>query len=378
MSLPPLRIGNFVSRLPIVQGGMGVGISLSGLASAVAEQGGIGVIAGAMVGIGEPDVRTNSTGANVRALRREIRAARERTRGLIGVNIMVALVNYPDLVRTAIEEDVDFIFAGAGLALDLPGYRQPGSHTCLVPIVSSGRAASLLCRKWQSRFGCVPDAFVVEGPEAGGHLGFKPEQITNPEFALEKLVVEVIDAVQGHRSVTGEASPVIAAGGVYTGADIFRFLRMGAAGVQMGTRFVATDECDADPAFKQAYVDAKPSDLTVIQSPVGLPGRALDNRFLRDVRNGDKKPFRCPYHCIRTCDGETSPYCIALALANARKGRLKNGFAFAGSNAWRVKKIVPVRELMEELVAGYEIAAREAEGATQEATAYTAASSSWA
>jgi nitronate monooxygenase len=377
MSLPPLRIGNFVSRLPIVQGGMGVGISLSGLASAVAEQGGIGVIAGAMVGIGEPDVRTNSTGANVRALQREIRTARQRTRGLIGVNIMVALVNYPDLVRTAIEEDVDFIFAGAGLALDLPGYRQPGSHTRLVPIVSSGRAASLLCRKWRSRFGCIPDAFVVEGPEAGGHLGFKPEQIADPEFALEKLVVEVIEAVQEHRSPAGEAPPVIAAGGVYTGADIFRFLRMGAAGVQMGTRFVATEECDADPAFKQAYVDAQPSDLTLIQSPVGLPGRALDNRFLRDVRNGEKKPFRCPYHCVRTCDGETSPYCIALALANARKGRLKNGFAFAGSNAWRVKKIVPVKELMEELVAGYEIAAREAEGAAPEAAAYTA-SSSWA
>jgi nitronate monooxygenase len=141
----------------------------------------------------------------------------------------------------------------------------------------------------------------------------------------------------------------------------------------MGTRFVATNECDADPAFKQAYVDARPSDLTVIQSPVGLPGRALDNRFLEDVRNGNKKPFRCPYRCIRTCDGETSPYCIALALANARKGRLKNGFAFAGSNAWRVEQIVPVRELMEELVAGYEMADREARR-TEGAEAVSAAS----
>jgi nitronate monooxygenase len=358
--MPPLAIGDRISRLPIVQGGMGVGISLSGLASAVAEEGGIGVIAGAMVGIEEPDVGTDGAAANVRALKREIRRARRRTRGLLGVNLMVALMHYPQLVRAALEEEVDVIFSGAGLPLDLPRYRPQGAPTRLVPIVSSGRAATVLCRKWGSRFGCLPDGFVVEGPMAGGHLGFKVEQIDDPDYALERLVTEVMEAVRPFCRERGRAIPVIAAGGVYTGADIHRFLELGAAGVQMGTRFVATRECDADDAFKQAFVDAKKEDLVVIRSPVGMPGRALRNRFLDDVDRGLKKPFRCPFHCVRTCDRETTPYCIALALAAARKGRLRHGFAFAGKNAYRVTSIVTVKELMAELEAGYAEASRKA------------------
>ncbi len=356
MGIPSLNIGGLVSKLAIIQGGMGVGISMAGLASAVAEQGGIGVIAGAMAGITEKDVSTNGLEANCRALTREIRKAKEKTRGIVGVNIMVALTHFAVLVKTAIAEKVDIIFAGAGLPLDLPGFLKKDDQTRLVPIVSSGRAAALICKRWFQRYGYLPDAFVVEGPKAGGHLGFKADQLDDPKFSLENLVRDVVAEMKKIETERGVRIPVIAAGGVYDGDDIRRFLEMGASGVQMGTRFVATHECDADPIFKQSYVDARKEDLMVIKSPVGLPGRALKNRFLTEVESGAKRPFRCPYHCIKTCDPENSPYCIGLALASARRGKLKNGFAFAGANAFRVDRIVSVKELMGSLETSYEMA----------------------
>ena len=353
MNFPELKIGDLVCRIPIIQGGMGVGISMSGLASAVANEGGIGVIAGAMVGIDEPDITENPVAANVRALKEMIRKARSLTSGIVGVNIMFALTHYPELVKAAIEEGVDIIFTGAGLPMDLPGYLTNGARTKLVPIVSSARAARLICQKWVSRFNRLPDAFVVEGPKAGGHLGFKIEQIEDPAYDIEKLVVEVIETVASIGAEHGVKIPVIAAGGIYTGADIQRFLKLGAAGVQMGTRFVATHECDASLDFKKTYLAAKKEDLIIIKSPVGMPGRALRNQFLKEVENGNKTPFTCPYHCIKTCDRTNSPYCIALALACARKGKFKNGFAFAGSNAYRVDKIISVKELIDSLKAEF-------------------------
>lgn len=357
MVYPRLQIGELSVPVPIVQGGMGVGISLSGLAAAVANQGGIGVIAGAMVGIEEPDIGTDSTRANCRALQREIRRARTMSSGVLGVNIMAALSDFAELARTAIAEGIDIIFVGAGLPLDLPAFLTAGAKTKLAPIVSSARAAHLICKKWLKNFRRLPDAVVVEGPKAGGHLGFKPDQIDDPAFALERLVPEVVDAL---KQVTGDgapAVPVIAAGGVYTGGDIHRMLGLGAAAVQMGTRFVATDECDADPAFKQAYVNATPEDIVVIESPVGLPGRAIRSPFIEAVKAGRKKPFHCPYHCIKSCKGQQSPYCIALALAGARRGKLTNGFAFAGANAHRVTQIVPVKALMDSLREEFALAA---------------------
>jgi nitronate monooxygenase len=353
MQFPSLKIGDLVSRIPIIQGGMGVGISLSRLASAVANEGGIGVIACAMPGIHEPDIATDSVQANQRVLIREIRKAKELTRGILGVNIMVAMTDFSELVKTALKEKIDIIFSGAGLPLDLPGYLKKGMKTKLVPIVSSGRAARIICQKWLSKFNYLPDAFVVEGPKAGGHLGFKPEQLDDPRYCLENLVKDVIQTVRGFEADTGKTIPVIAAGGVYSGADIHRFLSMGASGVQMGTRFVATHECDAAEAFKQAFVDAKEEDLVVIKSPVGLPGRAIRNEFIARVNSGKTKPFKCPYHCIKTCDHTKSPYCIAIALGNAKKGRLKNGFAFAGQNAFRVDKIISVKELIRSLWEDY-------------------------
>jgi nitronate monooxygenase len=349
---PVLQMGNLTARVPIIQGGMGVGVSLAGLASAVANEGGIGVIACAGIGMGEHDFFGNYLEANTRALRREIRRAREATRGVLGVNIMVALSNYAELVIAALEEGIDIVFSGAGLPLDLPRYRN-GNRTKLVPIVSSGRAARIVVKRWTERYACFPDAIVLEGTMAGGHLGFKVEELANPAFSLDRLLAETLEAVRPFEEAAGKRIPVVAAGGIYTGADIRKYLHLGAAGVQMATRFVTTHECDASRAFKEEYIRAKPEDLVIIQSPVGMLGRAIRNQFLEDVTGGKRIPLRCPHHCIITCDYATSPYCIALALINAQRGKLRDGFAFAGQNAHLATKIVSTRELVATLLEEY-------------------------
>ena len=352
-TLKELTIGNLTLKLPIIQGGMGIGISLSGLASAVANEGGIGVIATAGIGMQEPDFATNFLEANIRALRREIRRARELTKGVIGVNIMVALSNFADMVRTSIEEGVDIIFSGGGLPLNLPQFLDGTHKTKLAPIVSSGRAAGIITKRWMEKYNYLPDAIVVEGPQAGGHLGFKAEQITDPEYSLENLIPKVIDEVKSSGERGQKSIPIIAAGGIYSGADINKFLQLGAAGVQMATRFVTTDECDADLEFKKTYINSKQNDIVIIKSPVGLLGRAIDNSFIANIARGKNKPFKCPYHCISSCDYQNSPYCISLALMNARRGNLKHGFAFAGVNAYRTKVIVSVKKLIDSLVEEY-------------------------
>jgi nitronate monooxygenase len=348
-----LKIGNLTATLPIIQGGMGVGVSLSGLASAVANEGGIGVISVAGIGMSEPDFATNYLEANIRALRKEIRKARELTKGILGVNIMVALTNFSDMAKTAIEEGIDIIFSGAGLPLNLPAFLKDSKDTKLVPIVSSARAASIIAKKWLDKFNYTPDAFVVEGPLAGGHLGYKSEQITDENYKLEKIVSEVLIEANNIEEKTGKAIPVIAAGGIYTGEDIYNFLQLGASGVQMATRFVTTEECDASLEFKNTYIECKKEDIGIIKSPVGMPGRAIINQFIDDVNAGGRKPYKCPYHCIVTCNHETTPYCISLALINAKKGKMKYGFAFAGENAYRADKIVSVKELVNTLVEEY-------------------------
>ena len=348
-SLKNLKIGDLTIKLPIIQGGMGIGISLSGLASAVANEGGVGVIATPGIGMNEPDFYTNYLEANIRALQKEIRRARELSKGILGVNIMVALTNFADLVKTAIDEGIDIIFSGAGLPLNLPEFVNSTIKTKLVPIVSSGRAAAIIAKKWSEKFSRIPDAVVVEGPMAGGHLGFKEQTIYDPEYSLEKLVPEVIQAVKPFEERYKKTVPVIAAGGIYTGEDIHTFLQLGASGVQMATRFVTTHECDASVKFKQAYVNARKEDIVIIKSPVGLPGRAIRNQFIDEVSHGKRKPFKCPYHCLKTCDFKNTPYCISLALINAKKGQLTHGFAFAGENAYKADKIISVKELIETL-----------------------------
>lgn len=359
--MPSLRIGDMEAKIPIVQGGMGVGISLSNLSSAVANAGGIGVIATPGIGQFEPDYDKHARAANKRALGKEIRKAKTQTDGLIGVNVMVALSNYNDLVQCSVDEGVDILFLGAGLPLALPDTLPLDSlaelRTKFAPIVSSGRATKLVFRAWQKRYNHVPDAVVVEGPMAGGHLGFRKEQIDDPDYTLEKILPDVIAAVKPYEEKFGRSIPVIAAGGIFTGGDIRKFLELGAQGVQMATRFVGTDECDAYPEFKEMYLNCKEDDIVLIDSPVGLPGRAIQNTFLERVSVGDVEPVRCSWKCLRTCNFRNVPYCIALALTNAKTGKLDGGFAFAGSNAYRVDKIVSVKELIETLAEEYMAAA---------------------
>ena len=325
MSFPTLTIGDLIAKLPIVQGGMGVGISLSSLASAVANQGGIGVIAGAMIGMREPDIAKNPVEANVRALKTEILKARE-----------LSPMDLPKILLDTCEE------------------KKEQFKTKLVPIVSSARAASVIAKKWQSRTGLLPDAFVVEGPKAGGHLGYKYEEITDKDHTLEHIVPEVVETVKGLEDQKGQPIPVIAAGGIYSGEDIANIMELGASGVQMGTRFVATNECDADIKFKEAFVNAKEEDITIIKSPVGMPGRALFNNFIKAVREGKKRPVSCAFHCVSTCQQEKTPYCIASALIAAMHGNLEKGFAFCGTNVSKIKSIISVRELMETLQTEYD------------------------
>lgn len=352
-----LIIGDLAARIPIIQGGMGVRISLSGLASTVANQGGVGVIAAAGIGGLEPDFYTNFEGANIRALKKEIQKAKNMTKGILGVNIMVAFSNFADTVKAAVEEKIDIIFSGAGLPLNLPHLVKDNKKTKLVPIVSSARAFKIICKRWKEKFNRLPDAVVVEGPKAGGHLGFKPESLDAPENTLENLLFDVIKETSVLEEKYDESIPVIPGGGIYTGDDIFRFMKMGASGVQMATRFVTTEECDTAQAFKQAYIDSKKEDIAIIKSPVGMPGRAIRNQFINDIERGKRKPFNCPYRCIITCNHLKSPYCIALALLNAQRGRLKSGFAFAGTNAYKTNKIISVKELMDSLTQEYRISA---------------------
>ena len=333
--------------LPIIQGGMGVGVSLSGLASSVANEGGVGVISCAGLGL----LYKQSSGDYLKnciwGLKEELRKAREKTKGIIGVNIMVALSNFADMVRTSITEKADIIFAGAGLPLDLPSYLTPGSNTLLSPIVSSARAAKIICEKWLANYNYLPDAIVVEGPKAGGHLGFKKEQIEDENHSLEHLIPEVVAVTSQYSDK--KTIPVIAAGGISTGEDILRFTQLGAKGVQMASIFVPTDECDASPLFKQVYIDSSQKDMMIIQSPVGMPGRAFDGAFIRSVNEDKEKPTGCAYHCIRTCDYTKSPYCIIKALYNAAKGNLDKGYVFAGANAYLADKIRSVKEVIAKL-----------------------------
>lgn len=336
-----LSIGDLHVKAPIVQGGMGIGISGHRLAAAVAKEGGIGVISA---------VGLEYLG---KSLTEEIRKARALTEGALGVNIMVAASEYMKLAKTAVKEGADVIFAGAGLPLRLPEALFPDSKTKLVPIVSSAKAAALIARRWMSVYGYAPDAFVLEGPKAGGHLGFSLAQIEAPEYQLKRLLEPMKETVCAIAEKAGKRIPIIAAGGVFTGEDIFELLKQGADGVQMATRFVATEECDADIAFKKAYVDCKKEDIGIIQSPVGMPGRALKNSFLKEAEAGLRHPRSCLRHCITACKRRQAPYCISSALIQACRGRLDEGFAFIGANGYRIEKITTVRELFEELGEGF-------------------------
>ena len=352
---PALKIGDLVASTPIVQGGMGVGISLSSLASAVANNGGIGVIAANGIGLLEPDYYEDGQAANLRAFRREIRKARELSSGVIGVNIMVAVNDFHQLLDVAIEEKVDIVFMGAGLPIkNMPVQALRKANVKVAPIVSSARAVDMIFRMWTKLYNDTPDAVVFEGPKAGGHLGFSEEQLEDPAYQLEAIVPQIAEALKPYEESKGCKIPLIAGGGVYSGRDVYKVLSLGASAVQMATRFVATEECDADIRFKQAYVDCTKEQIGLIKSPVGMPGRAIRNTFITDSEEGKRPAFRCAWKCLASCKAQDANYCISIALNNARRGLLQSGFVFTGTNGYRIKKIVPVKSLVAELERGYQ------------------------
>ena len=351
MTIPPLQIGSLTASIPIVQGGMGVGISLSGLASAVANTGGIGVISGTQIGFGEADFYKNPLQANIRALRKEIRKAKEKSpKGIIGINFLTALQNYTEMVKTALEEKIDIIFSGAGLPVDLPALVK-GSQTKIVPIVSSPKAALVITKLWSRKYDYLPDAMVVEGPEAGGHLGFTKEQLQekSSQTELATLLQKTKEVLVSFEVERKQRIPLIAAGGIFTGQDIRKYINLGAQGVQMGTRFIATEECDAPLSFKEQYLNLSPEKIVLIESPVGLPGRALYNSFTNKAQK-EKIPVQRCLSCLKTCNPKQTPYCISEALIQAVQGNPTKGLLFAGSTACRMNKIIAVSELMRELI----------------------------
>ncbi|HIK54200.1 MAG TPA: nitronate monooxygenase [Synechococcales cyanobacterium M55_K2018_004] len=362
-SLPTLQIGQHIARYPIIQGGMGIRVSGARLAAAVANAGGIGVIAAVALGLNSPYFdRTERNvsrrkeqffAANRLALIDEIQMARRLSpAGILGINAMVAANDYETLVRTAAEQGINVIISGAGLPMQLPGLTADYPDVALVPVISSTRAARLICRKWERQYGRLPDAFVVENPNsAGGHLGAKWEELDNQIPQAEQIIPELVTYL---REELGQPIPIIAAGGVWDRRDIDRMLALGASGVQMGTRFITTDECDADIRYKEFHLQAKPEDVVIVPSPVGLPGRALRNGFVeRAIANDPTIERRCIVSCLHTCKcrDEQQNYCIIQALDNAARGDVENGLIFSGSNAGRAERILPVAELMAELVA---------------------------
>ncbi len=352
-----IQIGDLKIKVPVFQGGMGVAVSISGLASAVANQGGVGIISAVGIGM-KYSVKGRFTSANnIKGFTTEIKKARELSpNGIIGANIMLAVSDFDELFKVALN-NLDIIIVGAGLFLKKPETVTNDefiySKTKYIPKISSARAALLTFKTWDQKFNRIPDAVVIEGSKAGGHLGFKKDELLKETKTLFEIIKETREILIPFEQKYGHKIPIIAGGGIYSGNDIFEAVQSGADGVKMGTRFVTTYECDADIKFKMEYINSSASDVVVIDSPVGLPGRAINNDFLKSVTAGKKKPVKCLWKCLKTCDYKNVPYCIAEALFNAANGNMKDGFAFAGSNAYKATKIETVEEVFNQLKIQY-------------------------
>lgn len=356
----PLQIGDLVAKLPIIQGGMGVGVSLSSLAGAVAKEGAIGIISTAQIGYREPDFDKTPLKANLRAIHKEVKRAREIAGkgGIIGVNIMVATKKYSEYVKEAVRAKVDLIISGAGLPMELPKIvkeewerlKESGEKSRkpkLVPIVSSKKAANIILKMWDKKEQVTPDAIVIEGPKAGGHLGFKQEELENIEsFDYDNEIQKIMETVKVYEEKYNKKIPVIVAGGILNKEQLEHYLQMGAAGIQVATPFVTTKECDADERFKQAYISCKKEDIIIVKSPVGMPGRALNNKFQKRVQAEGKIPAQHCHSCISMCKPAKIPYCITEGLIRAVKGDVENGLVFCGANAYLADRITTVREVL--------------------------------
>ncbi len=347
-NLKSLKIGELIASIPVIQGGMGVGISLSGLASAVAAAGGIGTISAAQIGFRDLNYDKNPMETNLRVLQEEIKKAKEKAAGgIIAVNIMVATRFYEKYVKAALDAGVDMIVSGAGLPMTLPALAK-GFATKLVPIVSSVKSADVICKYWMKKYEKTPDMIIIEGPLAGGHLGFSNEQLEKiDEMDYDLEIVSIIKKVKEYEELSHKKIPVVVAGGIYERKDLEHAVALGADGVQIGTRFVTTHECDASDAYKAAYIKAEKEDIMIVKSPVGMPGRAIKNAFIDRTRQGIL-PHKGCHNCINGCNPATTPYCITEALVNAAEGKTDEGLIFCGANAYKANHLEYVSDIMKE------------------------------
>jgi len=349
----PLKIGNLIAKIPIIQGGMGIGISLSNLSGAVALEGGIGVISTAQIGFSEEDFSKNPLEANLRMIGEHINRARKiAPKGILGVNIMVATNHYKEYVLEAVKNGIDLIISGAGLPIELPSLVSM-SKTKIAPIVSSKKAAELLLKMWDKKNQTTADAIIIEGPLAGGHLGFHLDYLeNNNEKSFDDEIIEIIKITKQYEEKYEKEIPVIVAGGVEDQNDFNRLISLGASGIQVGTKFVTTKECDAHSNYKEAYLKSKEEDIVFVKSPVGMPGRAIMNPFVKKT-SIERIPVKACHSCIKSCNPKTTPYCITDALMKAAKGEVEDGLIFCGAYAYKEDKIRTVKDVIEDYIGKY-------------------------
>ena len=349
--LSPLKIGSLTAKLQIVQGGMGVGISLSGLAGAVAKEGGIGIISSAQIGYREPDFDRDPVSANLRAIKSEYEKARETAPdGVIGFNIMVAMQYYGEYVKAVVDTGADLIISGAGLPTDLPSYVAE-SGTKIAPIVSTDKSAKVILKYWDRKYHRTADMVVIEGPKAGGHLGFHKEQLeVFSDTVYDEEILAIMDTVKTYGEKYGIKIPVVIAGGIENAEQAKHAFDLGADGIQVASRFVTTKECDADEKFKQCYINAGKEDIVIVQSPVGMPGRAIMNPFMERVIKEGRIPHSPCHRCLHKCNPAEIPYCITDALIHSAKGEVDEGLLFCGANAYKAEKIETVKSVIDSLL----------------------------
>ncbi|MBE6063163.1 MAG: nitronate monooxygenase [Clostridium butyricum] len=349
MDFKPLKIGNLIAPIPIIQGGMGIGVSSSKLASAVAAEGGIGVLSAAQLGYNEHGFEKKPLETNLKSIKKHITLAKSLCpNGILGINIMVATNYYKEHVQAAIKSGIDLIISGAGLPIMLPKLVK-GSNVKIAPIVSSLKAAKIILKLWDKHDNVCPDLIIIEGPKAGGHLGFKLNELNDTNFDFDKSVIDIINETKKYEKKYNKNIPIVVGGGVFDGNDIAHYLNLGASGVQMATRFVVTEECDASQEFKNAYINCSKDDIQIVKSPVGMPGRAIRNKFVENNSKSNCKVSHC-YNCLEPCNPANTPYCISKALINAVNGNLDDGLIFCGQNAYKLTKMTTVKDLINELI----------------------------
>ena len=340
-------INNKTVKKAVIQGGMGIGVSLSNLAGAVAREGSVGVISSAHPAYNHPDFYSKNTlELNLETLGYHIKKAKEiSSNGVIGVNIMWAGKNYEKFVKCCIDNGADLIVSGAGLPTELPKYAG-NSDINIAPIVSSSKALTIILRLWDKRYKKTADMIVFEGKKAGGHLGFKPEQLDSEDDIND--LSETIKIRDEYEKIYNKKIPIIFGGGIFYKSDVEKYLRLGFDGIQVATRFIATEECDASDNYKKRYLGVNKDDIVITKSPVGMPGRAIKNKFLEKIEQGRIPAENC-VNCIRVCKPAETPYCITNALKNAVMGNCDDGLLFCGANTHLLKEITTVKKVFEDL-----------------------------